>query len=178
MSKQVRAIGIDPGIANTGLAVIHWDRQRYTLKHCETVKTDANLELPARLTLICEKVSDAIQTFKPDLLSIEGVYFNKNVSSAISTAIVIGACVQIANAAMMPALIITPQEAKRALTGRGNSAKRTVTAAANRLFNMPVTSNHAADAIAIGMAGILNLNYRKLSFACGDELNYHKAVKS
>ena len=77
MSKQVRAISIDPGIRNTGLAVIHWDRQRYALKHCETVKTDANLELPARLTLICEKVSDAIQTFKPRSVVYRGRVFQQ-----------------------------------------------------------------------------------------------------
>ena len=98
----MRAIGVDPGISNSGLSVVNWDRQRYALSHAETITTAASLEIPARVSLICEKVSDAIQTFNPDLLAIEGVYFNKNVSSAISTAIVIGACVQIANDANIP----------------------------------------------------------------------------
>ena len=152
----MKAIGVDPGISNSGLAVINWDRQRYALKHSETVKTDASLPIPARLVLICEKVSGAITEFKPDLLAIEGIYFNKNISSCISTAIVIGACVQIANDAKIPAFIITPQEAKKALTGRGNAVKKSVMIAANRLFKLSGNaSNHAADAIAIGMAGIL-----------------------
>ena len=152
----MRAIGIDPGISNSGLSVVNWDRQRYALSHAETITTAASLGIPARVSLICEKVLDAIQTFNPDLLAIEGVYFNKNVSSAISNAIVIGACLQLANDAGIMAFIITPQEAKKALTGRGDAVKKTVMTAANRLFNINgKATSHAADAIAIAMAGLL-----------------------
>ena len=82
MSKKVRAIGIDPGIANTGLAVIHWDRQRYALKHCrDRSRPHAKSWITrARVTLICEKVLGCDPNFQARSVVYRGRVFQQKTS--------------------------------------------------------------------------------------------------
>ena len=91
------------------------------------------------------------------VIAIENVFFNQNVSSAISTGQVIGA-VSVASAKQLVKVVsITPQKAKAATGAGGQANKAQVKSLVQKVCKMdaPVPSDHEADAIAIAMAALL-----------------------
>ena len=92
------------------------------------------------------------------VIAIENVFFNQNVSSAISTRQVIGA-VSVAGAKHgVKVVSITPQKAKAAVGAGGGQANKTqVKSFVQKVCEMetPIASDHEADAIAIAMAALL-----------------------
>ena len=91
------------------------------------------------------------------VIAIENVFFNQNVSSAISTGQVIGA-VSVAGAKHgVKVVSITPQKAKAAVGAGGHANKAQVKRFVQKVCEMEtsITSDHEADAIAIAMAALL-----------------------
>jgi len=149
--------GVDPGIANTGLAVIESVNHKYCLLAAAHVKTSAQDSTGERLSIVSEAVKDIIVEYSLDGLAVERVFHNKNVSSSIATGKVIGLCELIAFDAGIPCDLITPQQVKYA-SGFGRSAdKTTLLRISSRLFRVAITSHHVADAALVGLGGCLRL---------------------
>lgn len=91
----------------------------------------------------------------PDLVSIEAIFFNRNISSCISTASVIAIVELAAQQACVSTLQIKPQAVKSAVTGNGSAGKSDVMAFVNRLLNTEISRDHEADATAAAIAGLL-----------------------
>ena len=155
--KTRTVIGIDPGLARAGIAIVQRNRAgRYALLHAALVKTEKTTPTPHRLKAVHEKVIGIINE-TPDLdgMAIERVFFGNNVSSAISTAQVIGVCSLAAVDAGLNVLEITPQQAKAAVTASGIADKKVVKSRVEKLTGHLIRSEHEADAIAIAIAGII-----------------------
>ena len=91
------------------------------------------------------------------VVAVENVFFNQNVSSAISTGQVIGA-VSVAGAKQLVKVVsIHPQKAKAATGAGGQANKAQVKSFVQKVcqLDVPVASDHEADAIAIAMAALL-----------------------
>ena len=82
----MRVLGIDPGIATVGFGIIESLGGRQDLINYGIVKTPAKTSLSSRLDLIYEDIIDIIKTFSPDVIAIEELFFNTNISTGISVA--------------------------------------------------------------------------------------------
>ena len=100
-------------------------------------------------------IRELLTEFSPDLVSIESVFFNKNISSCISTASVIAIAELAGVQASLPTLQILPQAVKSAVTGTGTASKTAVKQMVNKLLAVDITSDHEADAAAAAIAGLL-----------------------
>ena len=111
-------MGIDPGIANTGWAIISSDLPgKYKHVASGHVKTYESHPLGCRINKIVEEVKKHIYGLKA--IGIENVYFGRNVSSAMTTANVIGALSMIAyQEGGIEVLHIRPNEVKSAVVGQ------------------------------------------------------------
>ena len=159
----MKAIGIDPGISNTGIAVMDHSGSGYKLITASVIQTDSEQPEAQRYAHIASEVAGAISENPPDMLTIERVYFNKNVKSACSTAGVIAVCLVESERAGVPSLTVQPQSVKAAC-GLGKKARKAdMVRLANRLFGveLKLKEHHAADAIFVAIAGILK--YRQLT---------------
>ena len=87
-------------------------------------------------------------------MAVEKVYFNRNVSSAISTGGVIYICLLIAEQIGIPSVQVTPQQAKAAI-GNPKASKDEVKRVIQRLTGLKTGNAHTADAAAIAIAGLL-----------------------
>ena len=76
-------MGFDPGLTNTGYAVLRKEANNITLIECGLVKPKAKKSLSARLFTIFSETSKLIESFSPNLVVIENVFYGKNVQSAI-----------------------------------------------------------------------------------------------
>lgn len=153
--KQI-ALGIDPGIANTGYAIVGCATEKFHVIESRCIKTKANEPTPQRLNTIWKAISEVVYRHQIDLdiIAIENVFYNKNVSSAMRTAGVIAILQLLGEQAGIPSQLITPQQLKSAI-GIPRADKKTMLRAVSRLTGKETRNHHTADAIAAGIAGIL-----------------------
>ena len=150
-----RVLGIDPGIANTGLAIVSLAKAKYRLLHAERVKTSPEKDDAVRLLEIFEAVADLSRQFDLNSIAIERVFHNQNVSSSITTGKVIGAVEVAAALRGIPTLELTPQQIK-STSGLGSQAsKADMQAMMCRILDQKRLNPHVADACGAAIAGCL-----------------------
>lgn len=154
--KTYTALGIDPGLANTGLAIVRLENGRYQLVEGRLVKTTPDMPETERLLKIMQHTRGILNAHEIDIAAIERVYHNQNVSSSISTGKAIGAAMVGIATHAKTVLHLTPQQVKRA-TGLPVKEvdKHTVKRMARGIFKTQFTSHHIADAALCALAGIL-----------------------
>ncbi len=162
----MHVLGIDPGIASTGWGMIDGSTNRLTAVAYGTIRTQTDLPLEHRILRITEEVSSLIAAYTPDAMSIEDIFFLRNVSSAIPVAKVIGSLLHLTSLHEIAFACYTPLQIKLALTGMGKASKTQVEHMVAFILGLQrgKALNHASDALAAavchmhtcrGLGGIL-----------------------
>ena len=155
MSKII-VLGVDPGIANTGLAVVvSRSVSGYALLESHLMKSTPKMAKAERLLSIYEGVFRLLETHDCALVSIERCFHNKNVSSSQSTGAVIGTVMCAAAGKGVRVIEITPQQVKASTGMGGRCDKKMVVKVMSRLLKQEKLNNHIADAAACAIAGCL-----------------------
>lgn len=146
-------LGIDPGVARLGLAVVGREGRRSTLVWSETVRTPATDEESERLMTLAAAVRGAIAVHVPGAVAVERVAFNRNQVSALTVARATGAVMVVAAEAGVPVTEYSPTQVKSAVTGMGNADKAQVHRALVRVHGLRdvPTQPDAADAVAVAL---------------------------
>ena len=134
-------LGVDPGIANTGLAAVCRSPSGYQLLGSELVKSDAKMPKTERLLWIREAVCRLIDLYCCDLVAIEQCYHNKNVSSSQSTSAVIGVCIVAAARERLSVIELTPQQVKSSTGLSGRCDKKSVVKMMSRILRQSTLLN-------------------------------------
>lgn len=154
--STLRCLGIDPGISNTGYALVgRTARGKFKVVDAGIVKTQKTDSDGARLVSIYDVVYDLLVDESPNLLAVEQVFYNRNVSSCISTAGVVAICLLAAEQIGIASEQVTPQQAKASATGRGTASKEDVARMVHRLTGAKLDNSHTADAVSVALAGLL-----------------------
>jgi crossover junction endodeoxyribonuclease RuvC len=154
----MRVLGIDPGLATTGYAVIEWQPRSMTNFHileAGVIRTPAGEALATRLHALYTEVHELIEDLKPDTLAIETLIFNQNRTTAIDVAQARGVVLLAAHE--LPLKIYSPLQVKHRITGYGRANKRQMQRMMQqrlRLKELPKPDD-AADALAIAWCYIL-----------------------
>jgi crossover junction endodeoxyribonuclease RuvC len=146
-------LGVDPGLAATGLAVVCTAKGAPEVSWAYTVRTPAGLPEPLRLRLLYAQVRDAISEHRPDAVAFERVMWGRNVGSAMSVARATGVAMLAAADAGLTVEEYAPLEVKMAVTGVGNAGKEQVRRALARLHGLAGVPEQpdAADAVAVAL---------------------------
>ena len=155
MKSNTLALGLDPGIGNCGYAIVQRLANRYDLLYSGVIYTPPRTSLGTRLQTHYLRIREVLTEYSPDFVSIESVFFNKNISSCISTAHVIAVAELASIQAGIATLQIKPQAVKSAVTGTGSASKSAVKRMVNKLLNASLTNDHETDAAATAIAGLL-----------------------
>ena len=149
------ALGIDPGIANTGWAVVFRSVTDGLFRLCGSgiIKTQSDEVIGRRLATIIEGIKPAMAV--ADVIGVELVFFGRNVSSAMSTAHVIGAVELVAHQAGVKCVQILPNRVKAAVLGKSRGSKALVRQFVNKIFDTEIKNDHEADACAVAVAALL-----------------------
>lgn len=149
----MRILGIDPGYAIVGFGILQAGRGRATLLRCGAIRTEAGVPMPRRLLQIGEDLSELIHTFAPDVLAIEELYFNNNVTTGIGVAQARGVILATAARLGVPVAEYGPSQVKQAVVGYGKAEKRQVMEMTRRLLQLAEVPrpDDAADAVAIAL---------------------------
>ncbi len=122
----MRIIGIDPGTGILGFGVIDTDGSKTKLVTAGVITTPAHTPLDERLEEIFDGLTDIIKETKPDAMSIEKLFFSRNVTTAISVAQARGVAMLTGRRARLPIYEYTPNEIKQTITGYGRADKKQV----------------------------------------------------
>lgn len=157
-------LGIDPGIAIVGYGVVEYDGHKFTPLEYGAITTPAGNKLTDRLRDIYESVGILIEKHKPDAFSIEELFFNTNVTTAIHVAHGRGVCLLAASILGVPIFEYTPLQVKQAVCGYGRADKGQVQRMVTSMLNLNATPkpDDVADALAIAMCHGYSASYQNL----------------
>lgn len=153
-------LGIDPGVATIGFGVIDAQGSKTAHRTHGVIKTPAGQRLALRLSQIYYDVAELIDTFKPDTIAIEELFFNTNLTTGIAVAHGRAAAILAGEQAGVPMFEYTPLQVKQAVAGYGRAEKRQVMDMVRRLLNLDAIPrpDDAADALAIAICHARNAN--------------------
>jgi len=149
----MRILGIDPGYATIGFGLIEAERAQVHMTTYGAITTPAGLPLSRRLYQIDRDMEELIQTLKPDVIAIEELFFNTNITTGIAVAHGRGVLLCAAERCGIPLYEYTPSQVKLAVTGYGKAEKHQVMDMTRRLLklNSVPKPDDAADALAIAL---------------------------
>ncbi|MEW6259374.1 MAG: crossover junction endodeoxyribonuclease RuvC [Thermodesulfobacteriota bacterium] len=164
-------IGIDPGIAATGMAVVQGRGFHVVSYHWEVVHTSPPASQGERLEIIYRAASALFHRYRPDLAVVEDVFLlDATPKSAFSISTVIGILLLVAAQSQVPVDRISVREAKQVLTGNGKASKDQLERAVRSVLGLsrPVKPDHASDALGLALIGLLRSDnpLRRQAVAC------------
>ena len=149
----MRILGIDPGVAIVGFGLIESDRGTLRMLQYGAITTPSGLPLAARLAQINRDIEELIGTFRPDEISVEELFFSKNITTGIAVAHARGVILCAAEKKKIPIYEYTPMQVKQAVAGYGLADKKQVMDMTRRLLKLKSVPrpDDAADALAIAL---------------------------
>lgn len=148
------ALGIDPGTAICGFAFVESLNNRLSAKHFGVITTSPKTPFQDRLLKIYSELNALINSFQPQVMGIEKLFFGKNATTAIPVAHARGVLLLCAAQFNLDVIEFAPNEVKLSVTGYGHADKPQVISMVTKLFNLPQPPHpdDAADALAIAAA--------------------------
>ncbi|TET21599.1 MAG: crossover junction endodeoxyribonuclease [Candidatus Stahlbacteria bacterium] len=149
----MKILGVDPGLASTGVVVIEVG-DKLELLHKEVIRTKADEYTPARLGVIADGLKRIIDEYRPSFLGLETAFVRRDAPQAgLSLGKVLGAILLTAHQNKLDILEISPRQAKETLTGYGNASKEQIgrAVAKNLELSEPLKPSHVADAAAVAL---------------------------
>jgi crossover junction endodeoxyribonuclease RuvC len=147
-------MGVDPGLTRCGLSVVEGALGRQVIAlDVDVVRTPADEPLPRRLLTISDTVEHWLDTHHPDVIAIERVFSQQNVSTVMGTAQAGGVIALAAAKRGIDVHFHTPSEVKAAVTGNGGAGKDQVTTMVTKILALQAkpTPPDAADALALAI---------------------------
>ena len=154
-------LGVDPGVARLGLAVVARLDRKPVIVWTGTVETSREDPEAIRLHLIAVAVGRTIAEHRPTSLALERVAWNVNKASAMAVARATGVVMAAAAEAGVPVEEYGSLEVKNAITGSGGTDKaqiRTALIRVHGLADVP-TQPDAADAVAIAVTHLVRSRF-------------------
>lgn len=159
---RVSALGVDPGLAATGYAVIRTNTRGGEACAWGSLTTSSKLSLPQRLQIIYHGIEALLKDWQPVLLIMEDIYVTGHFpKAAIQLGEVKGVICLAAQEHQVAVMRMNPTEVKCSITGHGRAAKEQVRKAVKRVLQMQedITPDHASDAAALAITGLSRKGY-------------------
>ena len=151
-------LGIDPGIAITGYAILSKKNEEISVINSGSIRTDKNKSQADRLVELYNDISEIINMYKPDVAVIEQLFYFKNLKTVIPVAQARGVIIMALAKNNIPIVEYTPLQVKQTITGFGRATKEEVKQMTQLALNSPMPKlDDTVDAIAIALCYIRSL---------------------
>jgi len=146
----MRVLGIDPGTIRMGVGVIEANGNRSHAVAFESIPISSESPLSEKLKEIFEHVERFVETYHPDVVALENVFFGKNVSSLVKIGEARASAMLAAAQKNVPVVEYPPARVKQAISGNGQASKVQVQKMMKLLLGLVETPpEDAADALAV-----------------------------
>ncbi len=147
-------LGVDPGTQTTGYGVVEEnDGGSRALIECGAIRPTPERSLAERLLEIYEGVSTVIERTRPDVLSVEGVFYGRNVKTTVILGHARSVVMLAAAKQAIPVAEYAPAEVKNSIVGTGKAAKDQVAFMVQKHLSLaePPSPPDAADGVALAL---------------------------
>lgn len=154
---MIKVIGIDPGLAETGVGIVTGRGQRICAFSYGCIRTAPNHQLAQRLEIIYTKLNGLLEKEAPDLMVAEDIFsLDRYPKSGLKLGRVSGIILLAAARRKIPVVEIPVREAKQVLTGNGNASKEQLEKCVRRILDHagPIKPVHASDALGMALIGL------------------------
>jgi len=147
----MRILGIDPGIGRCGWAIVDFNGSKLKAIDYGCIETSPKLEVEKRLEEIYLFLVKTIKKHKPEILSIEELFFGSNAKTAFAVGQARGVILLLASQNNLQLGIYTPLQIKIAITGYGRAEKKQIGQMVKLLYSLKEIPklDDTADALAI-----------------------------
>lgn len=165
MSRSRVCFGIDPGIGRLGYGVVLQSGANLSAGKYGCLVSSPDEPIEKRILRLFEELDELISETTPDLVSVEKLFFGRNITTAENVFQVRGAVLLLAARHNIPVVQPKPSEVKMAVCGNGRAEKRQVQMMISKLLNMGniPCQDDAADALAIAVTGLAIWNFHKIT---------------
>jgi crossover junction endodeoxyribonuclease RuvC len=149
----LRFLGIDPGIAIVGFGFVDKIGSKVVPVQYGCIQTEAHTPEEERLLHVYEGMLQLIDKYKPDAVALEKLFFNRNVTTAMSVSQARGVLVLAAKQRNLPIGEYTPMQVKQAIVGYGKAEKKQVQEMVRMFLKLQVVPkpDDVADALAVAI---------------------------
>jgi len=146
-------MGIDPGFAITGYGIVKYEGNKFSVIDYGAVTTEASEQLPARLLKLNNGLEEIILKYRPDAVSVEELFFNKNIKTALNVGHGRGVALLAAAKQGIEVYEYTPLQVKQSVVGYGRAEKAQVQQMVKLILNLPKVPkpDDVADALAVAI---------------------------
>ncbi|MCL1881403.1 MAG: crossover junction endodeoxyribonuclease RuvC [Oscillospiraceae bacterium] len=161
----MKILGIDPGYATVGYGVIEYNKATFTVVNYGAILTDANTPFEQRLSEIYDDLCQIINTYKPEFMAVERVFFTTNKKTAIDVSQARGVTLLSAVKNGVQLAEYTPLQVKQAVSGYGKATKSQVQEMTKRILKLPAIPkpDDTADALAIAICHAHTFNSSRIA---------------
>lgn len=156
MSKKQVILGLDPGLADTGFGVINTDGYNSSCLDFGSIKTSPQDHFVKRLEAIDSSLQEVINKYKPDIASVEKIFFNTNAKTALLVGQARGVILINLVKNNIPIFEFTPLQLKQTLTNYGRADKEQIKKMIKLFLNLKdlPKSDDAADALGLAICAV------------------------
>lgn len=154
---MVKIIGIDPGLADTGVGVVSGHKHEVASYAFGVVSTTPAMPVPLRLHKLYSELYTLFKSEKPQLIILEDVFsLARYPKSGIALGQVTGITFLAAAQLNIAAKTVSVREAKKILTGKGSASKQQLELAVRDYLKhkTKITPLHASDALCLALIGL------------------------
>ena len=147
------ALGIDPGTAICGYGFVEAQGSRLIAHQYGAITTSSKAKPEDRLMKLYDELDELIKKYQPDVIGVEQLFFNRNVTTAIPVGQARGVVLLAAAKNGIELVERTPLQVKQAVTGYGKATKEQVIYMVTKLLNLPEPPkpDDVADALAVAI---------------------------
>ncbi len=157
-------LGIDPGLARLGYGVIEVDGDKRRVIQFGMLTTPAGVPMPKRLQQLWRGMNQLMDTYKPDEVAFEELFFSKNITTGMAVSMARGVALVAVAERTENLYEYTPMQIKQAVTGYGGADKHQVQMMVKMLLNMKEIAkpDDAADALAVALTHANSMHAKHL----------------
>jgi crossover junction endodeoxyribonuclease RuvC len=157
-------LGIDPGTAICGYGVVKSEGSRLVALTYGAVQSAASIDTAGRLKIVFQGVDALIKQHQPDLVGVEQLFFNKNVTTAMTVGQARGVILLAAALNGVEVVECTPLQVKQAVVGYGKATKEQVMYMTQKILNLAEKPHpdDAADALAVAICAAHQISFNRL----------------
>ena len=146
-------LGIDPGVATIGFGLIRAERGKNTLLQYGVITTPPGIPLSERLLQISRDMEQLLETFKPDEMAVEELFYNNNAKTVINVGQARGVLILAGENHNTPVFEYTPLQVKQGVVGYGRAEKKQVQQMVKNILGLKEVPkpDDTADALAIAI---------------------------
>jgi crossover junction endodeoxyribonuclease RuvC len=164
--NEIRILGIDPGLVNTGWGIISCTQISAKLVDCDVIQTKSTDPMTERLAKIHQELMVVLDKYQPKAAAIEDTFVNKNPASALKLGMARGVAYACPGLFGIECAEYAPNQIKKSVVGAGHAAKEQIQHMVQIILGPHQPLNeHSADALAVAITHQHHISLDKMIYS-------------